>query len=171
MIEFKQANIQKDFQHIRDLYVEYLEWVGDNLTRKLGGTFDVQAKADEDMTHVQMFAAPDGCLLLVYVDSDLAGMGGLRTIGDQIGEIKRMYVRPKFRGQGLGRKLMSGLIDESVKLGHAVLRLDSAWFMETAHAMYRSFGFKDISHYPESEIPNEIGHLWLFMEKDLQAQA
>jgi GNAT superfamily N-acetyltransferase len=167
VIEFSQADFSKDSQHIRELSVEYIEWVNNNLTQKLGAGFDIQAKVDEDMSRLQMFSPPDGCLLLVFVDSAVAGMGGLRTIGEQIGEIKRMYIRPRFRGQGLGRKVLSNLVERSITMGHTVLRLDSAWFMETAHAMYRSFGFKGIDPYPESEVPNEIRHLWLFMEKDL----
>ncbi len=167
MVEFIQADFSKDLQPIRELSAGYLEWVNANLTRKLGTGFDLSAKVAEDMTHLQMFSPPDGRLLLVWVDFAVAGMGGLRTIGEKTGEIKRMYIRPQFRGQGLGRKLLSNLVDQSIATGHTVLRLDSAWFMETAHAMYHAFGFKEIDPYPESEIPNEIRQLWLFMEKDL----
>jgi GNAT superfamily N-acetyltransferase len=171
MVEYIQADFSKDLPHIRELTVEYLGWVNDNLTLKLGAGFDLQANVAEDMAHLQTFSPPAGRLLLVSVDSAVAGMGGLRTIGERMGEIKRMYIRPQFRGRGLGRELLGNLVDQSMAIGHTVLRLDSAWFMETAHAMYRSFGFKEIGPYPESEIPGEIRHLWLFMEKDLAARA
>jgi GNAT superfamily N-acetyltransferase len=82
-------------------------------------------------------------------------------------EIKRMFVRPALRGTGLGGALLDRLVTEARASGFERIRLDSARFMETAHALYRSRGFVDIDEYPESEIPDEIKSYWVFMEREL----
>jgi len=171
MSHFHQADTCQDRERIQGLFSEYLQWVNAKVSEELGIGFDVQAKVAGDMAELQKFSPPDGRLILVNVESELAGLGCLRTIGEGVGEIKRMYVRPQFRGRGLGRGLLDCLIDESTTMGHRVVRLDSAWFMDVAHSLYRSSGFRDTDPYPESEIPQEIHHLWIFMEKDLQTQA
>jgi GNAT superfamily N-acetyltransferase len=127
--------------------------VNDNIMKEFGVGFDFEARVDDYMEHLEIFSPPHGCLILAAVDSDVAGVGCIRTIGEQVGEVKHMYVSPRFRRQGLGRKLLGKLIGQSVAMGHTVLRLDSAWFMEAAHGLYRSFGFKEIGPYPESEVP------------------
>ena len=97
----------------------------------------------------------------------------MRKIGEKVGEIKRMYVRPVFRGKGMGRTLLEKLIDEAQDCGYSKLRLDSGPFMKEAHGLYYSFGFRNIEPYPESEvlgedIPKEISENWIFMEMDLK---
>ena len=91
----------------------------------------------------------------------------MKKLREDIGEIKRMYVRPQFRGKGLGRALLETLITEAKEVGYPVVRLDSARFMNEAHALYRSAGFSEIDPYPESEIPPEYQKHWVFMERQL----
>ncbi|MEH6765483.1 MAG: GNAT family N-acetyltransferase [Aequorivita antarctica] len=74
---------------------------------------------------------------------------------------------PTFRRIGAGRAILEGLLVESKKAGYKKVRLDSPKFMEAAHSLYRSFGFKDITVYPEVEIPEEFRQYLLFMELDL----
>ena len=78
-----------------------------------------------------------------------------------------MYVRPDFRGTGLGRALLDALLAEARQVGYATIRLDSAGFMKTAHALYRAAGFEEIEPYPESEIPPDFQKHWVFMQKRL----
>jgi len=68
---------------------------------------------------------------------------------------------------GTGGALLDRLVTEARASGFERIRLDSARFMETAHALYRSRGFVDIDAYPESEIPDEIKSYWVFMEREL----
>ena len=75
-----------------------------------------------------------------------------------------MYVRPAFRGKGIGRSLLEKLIEAAREIGYWRLRLDSATFMTEAHRLYHSLGFKDIEPYPESEIPAALHQHWVFME-------
>ena len=80
-----------------------------------------------------------------------------------------MFVRPAYRGQGVGRTLLQALLNAARVDGFTSIRLDSARFMLDAHALYRSFGFTDISPYPESEVPPQFHADWLFMARPLDS--
>ena len=84
-----------------------------------------------------------------------------------MGEIKRMYVRPQFRGKGIGRASLEALVDEARESGYPKVRLDSARFMKAAQSLYRSAGFREVEPYPESEIPPDLQENWIFMERQL----
>jgi GNAT superfamily N-acetyltransferase len=167
MVDFHQAETSDDFNHVQQLFTEYMHWVHLKLNEDYGIDFDVQAKVAQDLTELGMFLPPDGRLVLVSLGSEVIGLGCLRKIGDELGEIKRMYVRPQFRGSGIGRKLLEHLFDQATMIGFLRLRLDSTKFMDVAHSLYHSCGFKEVDPYPESEIPEEVQEHWVFMEKDL----
>ena len=80
-----------------------------------------------------------------------------------------MFVRPAYRGQGIGRTLLQALLHAAREDGFTSIRLDSAPFMPDAHALYRSCGFTDISPYPESEVPPQLHAGWLFMARPLES--
>jgi GNAT superfamily N-acetyltransferase len=92
----------------------------------------------------------------------------MKRIREDVGAIKRMYVRPEFRGKGIGRVLVEALLAEAQQIGYPTVRLDSVLFMKAAHSLYRSAGFKEIEPYPESEIPTQFRSHWVFMEKHLE---
>ena len=167
MSDFHQAETSKDLNHVHQLFTEYMHWVHLKLNEDYGIDFDVQAKVAQDMTDLDMFLPPDGRLVLVSLGSDVVGLGCLRKIDDELGEIKRMYVRPQFRGSGFGRKLLEHLFGQATMIGFLRLRLDGTKFMDVAHSLYNSCGFKEIDPYPESEIPEEVQEHWVLMEKDL----
>jgi len=166
-----QADLSEDRQQIQELFTELLQWINDSFIQKLGVGFDVHSRLTEWMAGLEEFHPPNGCLVLVKVDSDVVGVGGVRTIGEGIGEVKHMYIRPQYRGRGLGRGLLEYVLDQSVSMGHKLIRIDTGWFMETAQNLYRSCGFREVTPYPESEVPSEIHHLWVFMEKRIEASA
>ena len=74
----------------------------------------------------------------------------MRDIGDGIGEMKRLYVRPAFQGTGLGRALVERVIAEAKAAGYRALRLDTLPMMERAIALYRSLGFREIPPYGDN---------------------
>jgi GNAT superfamily N-acetyltransferase len=167
MTDFHQAQTATDFEQVKELFTEYMQWIHLKLNEEYGIDFDVKSKVAQDMTELDMFSPPSGRLILLTLGSELVGLGCLRSIGDKLGEIKRMYVRPKFRGRGIGRDLMEYLFQQAKMIGFRSLRLDSTKFMDIAHSLYLSCGFKEIEPYAESEIPEELHEHWVFMEKDL----
>ena len=103
------------------------------------------------------YAAPQGGLLLAFVDDELAGCGAFRPLADvdhaNACEMKRLYVRPAFRRFGLGRLLAQTLIDLAVQAGHSVMLLDTLDDMESARGLYESLGFVEIAPYYFNPIP------------------
>jgi ribosomal protein S18 acetylase RimI-like enzyme len=97
------------------------------------------------------YAPPRGHLLLAYVRGELAGCGAMRPFADaedgNACEMKRLYVRPAYRGTGLGRTLATAIIAEGRALGHRVMRLDTLPSMGAAIGLYRSLGFVPIPAY------------------------
>jgi GNAT superfamily N-acetyltransferase len=119
----------EDLGPARELFREYAAWVGDEIC--------FQTFQRELAELPGSYAPPEGRLLLAFVDGRLAGCIALRRLAAEIGEMKRLYVRPAFRGTGLGRELVSTLIAGARDTGYRLLRLDSLPRMERAIAMYR----------------------------------
>lgn len=168
MTRIYQAQTDQDRLYVRELFWEYLQWANGRVNEVFGVTFDIEAMLEGDIAQLEIFYPPDGRLLLVTEESWPAGIACLKRIGEDVGEIKRMYVRPEFRGRGIGRALLAELLTQAAEIGYPSVRLDSARFMQAAHALYRSAGFCEIEPYPESEIPLEFQKHWIFMEKSLQ---
>jgi len=97
------------------------------------------------------YAEPRGALLLATVDGELAGCGAVRAQPDvdyaNACEMKRLYVRPAFRGLGLGRMLAQALMDQAVRAGYSVMLLDTLDDMEAARGLYEALGFVEIPPY------------------------
>lgn len=115
---------------VRELFRGYAEWVGDLNLAELAGR------------NAQVFIA--------FHADRLAGCAVLREIGEGIGEMKRLYIRPAFQGLGLGRSLVERVIAEAKAADYRVLRLDTLPMMERAIALYRSLGFREIPPYGDN---------------------
>ncbi|HME92129.1 MAG TPA: GNAT family N-acetyltransferase, partial [Myxococcaceae bacterium] len=145
----------KEIGQARELFIEYAAWVGVDLSfqdfeRELAGLPGA-------------YAPPRGRLLLAFDEGQLAGCGALRPLEESIAELKRMFVRPPFRGRGLGRVLAGELLDVAAAIGYQRVRLDTMEAMHEAIALYRSLGFKEIQPYCYSPLPGAI-----FMELALR---
>ncbi len=109
------------------------------------------------------YVPPEGRLLLVECESQLAGCVALHKLEPGICEMKRLYLRPQFRGRGLGRVLAERIIAEARQIGYRRMRLDTVEpVMKDAVAMYRKLGFKEIASY----CPNPIAGA-MYMELEL----
>jgi len=109
------------------------------------------------------YSEPGGCILLASQDSALVGCVALRPLSAGVCEMKRMYVRPTSRGQGVGRTLAQEVIAEATKRRYKKIRLDSLPIMKEAQTLYRSLGFREIGPYRLNPIEGA-----LFMELDLK---
>ena len=168
MIEIIQAQEHIHVPRIRELFREYLQWANAKLNEEYGINFDIAAMLEQDMVELGKFLPPGGRLLLGRYDRQMGGIACMRKLGREVGEIKRMYVRPTIRQRGVGRALVKELLDEARVIGYQRMRLDSARFMVEAHALYQSFGFREIEPYEGSEIPQEFQAHWIFMERDVE---
>lgn len=108
------------------------------------------------------YASPEGRLLLAFCDGKLAGCVALRKLDDETCEMKRLYLRPEFRGRSLGRRLALRIIDEGRSIGYRRMQLDTLPLMRDAICLYRSMGFKEIAPYTSNPVPGA-----LFMELEL----
>ena len=111
----------------------------------------------EEMEHLEnKYGLPDGRLYLVYCDEELAGCIGLRKIDSQNCEMKRLYVRPQFRGRKIGNLLVEKIIDDAKKIGYSHMLLDTLPFLRSAIHMYKKYGFYEISSYNDSPMDTSI---------------
>jgi GNAT superfamily N-acetyltransferase len=129
-----------DLEEARALFEEY--------ARELPpGHLCVQGFAEELAGLPGAYAPPRGRLLLARVDGAPAGCVAVRPVNADVGELKRMYVRPPHRGRGLGRELLAAAIAEARQAGYRWLCLDTLPTMTAAQALYRTFGFQPAERY------------------------
>src|SRR5579863_9979067 len=144
-----QAESPAQLAQARELFLEYAQSLGFSLCFQ---NFDQElASLPGD------YAAPAGRLLLASSDSQLAGCVALHKLSSDICEMKRLYLRPAFRGQGLGRILAGRIIAEARQIGYKRMRLDTVELvMKDAVAMYRKIGFKEIDPYCANPMPGAL---------------
>jgi putative acetyltransferase len=151
-----QVSSPAEIAQARQLFLEYAESLGFSLCFQ---NFD-----HELATLPGYYAPPKGRLLLAEYEGQIAGCVALRPLEPAVCEMKRLYLRPAFRGKGLGRAIAAHLIAEARKLGYESMRLDTVEpFMKDAVAMYRRLGFREIPPYCQNPIDGA-----LYMELDLK---
>ncbi len=112
------------------------------------------------------YLPPTGALLLGTCDGQLAGSAAMRGLGQETCEMKRLFVRPAFRGLGVGRVLAVAVIDAARDTGYRRLRLDTLPSMHDAQRLYRALGFREIDAYYENPVPGTR-----YLELDLRPSA
>jgi len=147
-----QAQSAADIEIARELFKEYAAALNISLCFQ---------NFDQEVTGLPgSYAPPAGRLLLAVQGEDVAGCIALRPLADNACEMKRLYVRPQFRGAGLGNKLVAALIDAAREIGYQHMRLDTLpGRMDRAIALYRSIGFQEIPPYYHNPVAGA-----LFME-------
>jgi len=154
-MDLVQARSADQVELARELFREYSSTLGIDLC--------FQNFAKELAELPGDYAPPNGRLLLVYENAELAGCVALRKLSDDVCEMKRLFVRDRFRGEGLGRRLAVAIIREAKDIGYQRMRVDTLPpTMNDAIALYRSLGFKEIEPYYPNPVPGA-----LFMELSL----
>ena len=135
-----QVQTPEDVESARALFKEYSAWLGLNLCFQ---------NFEKELAELPgEYVPPAGRLFLAIEGDQVAGCVALRTLGDDMCEMKRLYVRPEFRGRGLGRELTGAVINAARDVGYDRMRLDTLpGKMDRAIAMYRSLGFQEIDAY------------------------
>ncbi len=167
MVNISQVITQDDIEAVQELLFEYLSWATGQAKALYYQDVDVDEMLSHSMSEINLFSPPSGCILLARVDGEAAGMAFMKLIRENACEIKRMYVRPKYRGNKIGRSLLDQLIQISKEIGYSTILLDSAQFMKAAHPLYRSVGFLEVEPYPEAEMPDDFHKHMVFMKLEL----
>jgi putative acetyltransferase len=150
-----QASSPEQIAQARELFLEYAKSLGFSLCFQ---NFDAELESLPGD-----YAPPGGRLMLAGHEGQLAGCGALHGLAPDVCEMKRLYLRPQFRGQGLGRAIAERLIAEAREIGYQRMRLDTVEpVMKDAVGMYRRLGFNEIAAYRENPMAGT-----LYMELEL----
>jgi putative acetyltransferase len=152
---FSQAQSTTQIAQARELFREYAQSLGVDLCFQ---------NFEHELAELPgPYAPPEGRLLLAAHKEQLAGCVALHKWEADVCEMKRLYLRPSFRGKGLGRALAEKIIEEARSVGYERMRLDTIEpIMKDAVEMYRKLGFREIEPYR----PNPIAGA-MYMELQL----
>ena len=140
---------------VRELFSEYTEML-------VAGDPDFAAylklqKYDDEVLHLEhKYGEPAGRLYLVYCGEEVAGCVGLKKLDETSCEIKRLYVRARFRGHKLGEQMVERLMADAREIGYTCILLDTLPFLRTAIQMYLRMGFYEIPSYNGSPMEHLI---------------
>jgi ribosomal protein S18 acetylase RimI-like enzyme len=138
-----EAATAAQFDAARSLIEEYAAQIGTSMGVDLG----FQNFSAELNQLPAMYGPPSGCLLLASRDDEWMGCCALRRFTDEVGEMKRLYVKPTARGADLGRRLTERLVATARALGYRRMVLDTLQGMVAAQTLYRSVGFRETEPY------------------------
>lgn len=99
--------------------------------------------------HPRDLTDPDFTFLIARIDGLAVGCGALRGLNPRIGEVKRMFVSPEFRGRGIARRILEALESRARELGHETVRLETGIGQHEAIGLYRSTGYSEIAAFGE----------------------
>ena len=140
--EIKTAYDRLD--EVRTLFREYHKMLGVDLC--------FQNYEEELATLPGKYLPPDGRLYLIYLEGKLAGCIALRRFDETRCEMKRLFVRPQFRGLRLGQILAQRIIDDAKAIGYQAMVLDTLKSLESAVTMYRRMGFEEVAPYYDNPL-------------------
>jgi ribosomal protein S18 acetylase RimI-like enzyme len=142
------AQTFQDYQLAKDLFQEYAQSLAIDLC--------FQNFAEELAQIAEQYNLKDGGIILLKLANEAIACAGLRRIDAQTAELKRMYIRAGFRGQGLGKTLLSEIIKLAQSLDYQYIRLDTLPSMLEAIQLYRALGFYEIEAYRPNPIAGAI---------------
>jgi GNAT superfamily N-acetyltransferase len=165
MATIVQVTTETDILEVGDLLREYTAWVLP-LTPVGDAAPTFHELEAELATLPGPYSPPAGCLLLARHEGRAAGCIALRGHDRDVAELKRLYVRPAFRGYNIGAALVGELVARATALGYRRLVLDSHISMTKAHALYTAAGFHKVD--TPADFPDELKPVVVFMEMRLR---
>lgn len=173
MIEYISVDLRIHKSLLIDLNDEYLSWIGEEIKKHydldaisiLGQS--IRDFAENNVEELTSYKPPEGIFYILQIKDKIIGMGAFRKLKVDTGEIKRMYIRPEFRGRGFGKALLKQLLNKGKEFGCSRILLDTGLFMSAAQHVYSSAGFQEIAKYPETEVPLEMQPYWIYLGKEL----
>lgn len=159
-----ECTLEPAFSHkeeIRELFQEYTDMLvaGDPL---FAAYLELQ-NYDDELAHLEhKYGLPKGRLYLLYCDGEVAGCIGLKQMDPKCCELKRLYIKPAFRGRHLSDFLVEKIINDAKEIGYKTILLDTLPFLTAAIALYKKHGFREISKYNGSPMENAV-----YMQLDL----
>ena len=147
-IEIRPARVPDEVSAVRDLFREYADQLGIDLCFQ---------RFEEELADLPgAYAPPGGRLFVADAGTELAGCVAYRPHALGVCEMKRLYLRPAFRGLGLGRRLIDQLAVEAVATGYREMVLDTLPLMAAAIGLYRSAGFVETQPYTYNPVPGAV---------------
>lgn len=163
-----QATAASDLADVRELLEEYIAWTA-TVESDAPDAPTFQGWQSELANLPGPYEPPAGRLFLARVDGRAAGCVALKPLDARVCELKRLYVRPEFRGRRVGEQLVRRAVDVARSIGYARIVLDSHISMRNAHAIYRALGFRDVD--APADFPERFKPVVVFMENDLMASS
>jgi GNAT superfamily N-acetyltransferase len=155
-VRVAEARWPQDRATVEALFREYVDTLGEDIS--------FQNVDDELVGLPGKYARPGGVVLIAWDGAQAAGAVAYRTAAPAVCEMKRLYVRPPFRGIGLGRALAQALIADARACGYRSMLLDTLARMSAARALYGDLGFVTIAAYYDNPLPDVM-----YMALDLRA--
>ena len=143
-IEFFNITRPDMIEEARMLFLEYAQSLNVDLSFQ---DFEEELKALPER-----YGPPDGTIIIASVDGMSAGCIALHRLSGDICEMKRLYVRGEYRGLGIGKKLITQILEVAFERNYQFIRLDTLPTMEKAQKLYEAFGFYDIEPYTYNPI-------------------
>ena len=171
MITITQAVTDENIHEVRVLFAEYFDFLRTDVDTSVDDLDDVPPVAGyrEELARLPgKYGPPDGRLLLAAYEGETAGCAAFYKLSDGVCEVKRLWVRPKFRGKKISRMLVETLIEDACKLGYLTMMLSTVDVLKEAISLYRSLGFETTAPYfdmPAAMLAHEI-----FMQLDLSGR-
>ncbi|MFG6332669.1 MAG: GNAT family N-acetyltransferase [Lachnospiraceae bacterium] len=164
-VKTEEIRIQPAYDHpedVRALFSEYTEMLakGDPAIRE----YLAVQNYEKELEHLEeKYGPPEGRLYLAYVGETPAGCIGLRKIDGENCEMKRLYVRPAYRGRRIGALLVERVLKDAEDIGYRYMLLDTLPFLQNAVRLYKRYGFHEIPRYNNS--PMNTG---IYMKRELE---
>jgi len=145
---------EQDIEQTKSIIEAYVKCIGIDLY--------FQNIDDELERFPEKYKEPDGAFFVAKDKDKVVGCIGMKSLGDGVCEMKRLYVSDEYKGFGIGKHLIEIILREANEKGYERMRLDTLRRLGKALGMYRAFGFKEIEQYVENPFEDAV-----FMEKTL----